>query len=58
MTPTVTVRWLTTQQPIRRKADFAVFQAEMKSLYESYSGERGIFNREGHPEEDRGPRTP
>ena len=29
------------------KPDFAVFQNEMKSLYESYSGERGIFNREG-----------
>jgi ribonucleoside-diphosphate reductase alpha chain len=29
------------------KPDFAVFQAEMKALYESYSGERGIFNREG-----------
>ena len=29
------------------KPDFAVFQAEMKSLYESYSGERGVFNREG-----------
>ena len=29
------------------KPEFAVFQAEMKALYESYSGERGIFNREG-----------
>ena len=29
------------------KPDFAVFQEEMKSLYESFSGERGIFNREG-----------
>ena len=29
------------------KPDFAVFQSEMKALYESYSGERGIFNREG-----------
>ena len=32
----------TTQKP-----DFQVFQAEMKALYESFSGERGIFNREG-----------
>ena len=29
------------------KPDFNIFQNEMKSLYESYSGERGIFNREG-----------
>jgi ribonucleoside-diphosphate reductase alpha chain len=29
------------------KPEFAVFQQEMKSLYESYSGERGIFNRQG-----------
>ena len=29
------------------KPDFQVFQSEMKSLYESYSGERGIFNRAG-----------
>ena len=29
------------------KPDFAVFQSEMKALYESYSGERGVFNREG-----------
>ena len=29
------------------KPDFAVFQAEMKALYESFSGERGVFNREG-----------
>ena len=29
------------------KPDFAVFQSEMKALYESFSGERGIFNREG-----------
>ncbi len=29
------------------KPDFAVFQGEMKALYESFSGERGIFNREG-----------
>ena len=29
------------------KPDFQVFQAEMKSLYDSFSGERGIFNREG-----------
>jgi ribonucleoside-diphosphate reductase alpha chain len=29
------------------KPDFQVFQSEMKALYESFSGERGIFNREG-----------
>jgi ribonucleoside-diphosphate reductase alpha chain len=29
------------------KPDFHVFQNEMKSLYESYSGERGVFNRGG-----------
>ena len=29
------------------KPDFNVFQQEMLSLYQSYSGERGIFNREG-----------
>ena len=29
------------------KPDFAVFMDEMNSLYKSYSGERGIFNREG-----------
>lgn len=29
------------------RPDFNVFQNEMKSLYESYSGERGIFNRGG-----------
>lgn len=29
------------------KPDFHVFQSEMKALYESYSGERGIFNRGG-----------
>ena len=29
------------------KPDFKVFQSEMKALYESYSGERGVFNREG-----------
>jgi ribonucleoside-diphosphate reductase alpha chain len=29
------------------KPDFGVFQTELKSLYDSYSGERGIFNREG-----------
>ena len=29
------------------KPDFHVFQTEMKSLYESYSGERGVFNRGG-----------
>jgi ribonucleoside-diphosphate reductase alpha chain len=29
------------------RPDFHVFQNEMKSLYESYSGERGIFNRGG-----------
>ena len=29
------------------KPDFHVFQNEMKALYESYSGERGIFNRGG-----------
>jgi ribonucleoside-triphosphate reductase len=28
------------------KPDFQVFQSEMKALYESFSGERGIFNRE------------
>ena len=28
------------------KPDFQVFQKEMASLYSSYSGERGIFNRE------------
>lgn len=29
------------------KPDFQVFQSEMKALYESFSGERGIFFREG-----------
>ena len=29
------------------KPDFHVFQNEMKALYESFSGERGIFNRGG-----------
>ena len=29
------------------KPDFHVFQAEMKALYESFSGERGVFNRGG-----------
>ena len=28
------------------KPDFQVFQDEMRSLYDSFSGERGIFNRE------------
>lgn len=29
------------------KPDFHVFQNEMKALYESFSGERGVFNRGG-----------
>ena len=28
------------------KPEFQAFQAEMQALYESFSGERGIFNRE------------
>ena len=44
------VRWLTTALPTKAKPEMGTFMREWVSLYESKSGERGIFNRQGSTE--------
>ena len=40
------MRWLTTALPTKGKPEMGTFMREWVSLYESKSGERGIFNRQ------------